>query len=153
MTKTFLIGAVFLHSFSLIGCDFFNDEIVSFDVISEGSYSGVRTKTEIVVDSQSEWTSLWQQHTSTRFPPPALPTIDFSSSVVVGIFGGDKPDGCYRLYLREISEHDHSVIIRYEIINLRSPEIGCTQMLTQPFTMIRVQKPQGNISIIDQGSL
>jgi hypothetical protein len=152
MSNSQIIGVFLLFSFSFLGCDFFEDDIVRFDVVSEGSFSGVHTKTETIVDSQSEWISVWKQHGSDRIPEPPLPAVDFTSSVVVAIFAGDKPDTCYRLFLREVSEDGDDIIIRYEI-GKTSSDSGCGDAITQPFTMLRIQKPQGSISIIDEGSL
>jgi hypothetical protein len=148
MSNSHIIGLLLLLSFSFLGCDFFDDDIVRFDVISEGSFSGIRAKTETVVDSQSEWTDVWEQHVSDRFPEPPLPAVDFTSSVIVAIFAGDKPDTCYRLFVREVSEDGDNVIVRYEIVKTSS-DPGCGDAITQPFTMFRIRKPQGSISIID----
>ena len=146
-----MIGAFAILSFCFIGCDFFDDDVVRFEVISEGSFSGINTKTEKVVDSQSQWTTLWDQHVSIQVPKPALPAVDFSSSVVVAIFAGDKPDSCYQLFLREVSEDGDDVNIRYEIVT-SPPDTGCADVLTQPFTIFRIPRPEGTISIKEAGS-
>ncbi len=151
MTRIFLIGAFAILSFCFTGCDFLDDDVVRFEIISEGSFSGINTKTETVVDSQSQWTTLWDQHVSIQVPKPALPSVDFSSSVVVAIVAGNKPDSCYNLFLREVSEDGDNVNIRYEIVT-SPPDLGCADVITQPFTIFRIPRPEGSISIQEAGS-
>lgn len=143
-----IVGLV-LMSFFFMACDLFDDPSnVNFEIVSEGSSSGVSTKSELVIDTQPEWQALWEQHTSRVSTKPPLPMVDFGTSVIVAIFGGDKPDSCYRLFLREVSKNNSDVTVRYEIV--KTPADACLLVITQPFTMIRILKPQGSIRIIEQ---
>lgn len=128
----------------LVGCDAFQDaDPYPYDVLVEGTNSGIRTPVERVIDMKPEWEQFWQQHTSFVNPRPPLPQVDFASSVVVALFGGDKPTGGYSVTIAAVTEKENEVRIDYRIEGSGGP----TTSLTQPFAILKLQKPAGGVSI------
>jgi hypothetical protein len=64
---------------------------VSFTTVVQGVNSGIMERREVVIRSAEEWQTLWKAHT-----PQPQPLVDFSKSIVVGVFLGSRPTAGYR---------------------------------------------------------
>jgi hypothetical protein len=128
----------------LAGCDAFQDaDPYPYEVLVQGTQSGITTPTEEIIDSKTEWEQFWQRHTSVQVPPPSLPQVDFASSVLVALYGGNRPSSGYSITIVAVTEKDSDVRIDYRIDGSGGP----LTVETQPFAILRLQRPVGRISI------
>lgn len=100
--------------------------------IAQGFDSRISERTEIVVRAQDEWLGLWQAHSSQPAPP-----VDFSRSVVVGVFLGSRPTAGYQVEITAIATDGGVTMVDYVE---RRPARGSlvAQVLTAPFHLVSV---------------
>lgn len=108
--------------------------------IDQSSYSGIGTFRAIVVHDPASWAALWAAHTAplgyaTLMPPP----VDFSSRMVVGVFLGPRPNGCYAVRIEDIQTVPDRAIVYF---SERRPDLNdvCTQAITTPAHLVTVNR-------------
>jgi hypothetical protein len=106
---------------------------MSFTTIASGQQSGIENQREIVVRTAADWKALWKEHS----PDEPMPAIDFSKSVVVGVFLGFRNTGGYRVTITSITRQDKGLLVAW---GEQKPARDTTviQMLTFPFVLVRV---------------
>ena len=115
---------------------------VSYETIKEGTSSGVRESMARLIMTESEWNDLWKKHVSILVPQPLIPPVDFSNEAVVAIFAGEKKTSGYRVLIKDISMKEKDLVVTYKITE--PPANSFTlQVVTQPFLLLKVQKPKG----------
>jgi hypothetical protein len=67
-----------------------------------------------VFRAQADWESFWAAHPHGGYPTRQVPTVDFSSEAIAGIFAGSK-GRCTRLDILSGSLYQGSVTLRYRI--------------------------------------
>ncbi len=79
------------------GIDFVNTthEPLNYSVLASSNNSAIGSAGHQVVRDEAAFASLWTQHNANLTPAPALPSVDFAHAMVVAVFGGNKPSGCY----------------------------------------------------------
>jgi hypothetical protein len=125
------------------------EAIVTYELIQQGTYSGLKEPAAKVVQSREEWQSIWKQHVSMLVPQPLLPEIDFNTIAVVVLTAGEKKTSGYSVLLKDISAEANDVVIKYRLVE--PPANSFTlQVLTQPFLMFKVMKPGGTIRLVKE---
>lgn len=101
--------------------------------IAKGDISQQQTPRQITARTASEWQALWHAHA----PEAKLPTVDFASSMVVGVFLGTKPTAGYGVEIVRAREDGSALVIEYVI---RQPPAGAmtAEVLTQPYHLVSV---------------
>lgn len=101
--------------------------MVTFTTLAQGSSSQILEPREVVVRSAAEWQTLWKEHSAE--PPP---TIDFSRSIVVGVFVGSRPTTGYQVDITAVKGDGGLAVVEYRE---RRPAPGAlvAQVLTSPF--------------------
>jgi PrcB C-terminal len=114
---------------------------LSIDTIAKGNRSGVREPLQLVIRTQDEWNAFWKRYSSINTNPPPAPIIDFNREMVVGVFLGEKSTGGYEVEIVRAERRDSSLYFYYRE---ESPAVGAivTQVLTQPFHLVKVAKYQ-----------
>jgi hypothetical protein len=74
--------------------------------------SGVLAKREVVVKDQDSWAALWAEHGKGR----ALPAVDFSRQMVIGVFAGQLYSPCYNMHIQSITSDQSRVTVHYVIV-------------------------------------
>ena len=119
---------------------------LSLATVARGYRSGIREPLQIAVRNQDEWNAIWKRHSFIDRNPPPAPSIDFNREMVVGIFLGEKRTGGYEVEIVRAERRDSSLYFYYRE---KSPVAGAivTQVLTQPFHLVKVAK-YDNLQII-----
>jgi hypothetical protein len=122
------------------------DTPLSLTTVAKGYRSGIREPLQIVVRNQDEWNAIWKRHSSIDRNPRPAPSIDFNREMVVGIFLGEKNTGGYEVEILRGEKQNSSLYFYYRE---KSPAAGAivTQLLTQPFHLVKVAKYQ-NVQVI-----
>ena len=66
---------------------------LKFATVQRGELSGIEERREVVVRTAAEWSALWKQHSPGQKPP----AIDFTRSMVAGVFLGSRPSGGFAI--------------------------------------------------------
>ena len=113
---------------------------VPFTTISQSEQSGVEEARQVVVRTAQEWTALWKEHA----PDRPMPAVDFTKSMVLGVFLGSRNTAGYRVTIAGIERSGASVAVTY-----REQRPGARDMLAQiltfPHHLVRVERIDGEV--------
>ncbi len=113
---------------------------VKFTDVDRGEQSNIDEPREVVVRTAAEWTALWRVHGGQR-PKPA---VDFSRSMLIGVFLGSRPSGGYGLEITAIDTHDAGLTVTWRE-SRPTPRAVVTQVLTMPYHIVRVDRRIGSV--------
>jgi len=108
---------------------------LTFKTIERGGQSGIETAREVVARTEAEWTALWKEHAPGRKRPP----IDFTSSMVVGVFLGSRPTGGFDVEVTRIERQGTDLVVSYRE---RKPDPSdiVTQIITMPYHLVTTER-------------
>ena len=104
------LGLGFSHTVERISLLVPSGADVAFKVVDATSNSSIHTARNVVVKDASAWAALWAEHAGTSRP---LPAVDFSTSMVVGVFLGDRPSGCYGTSITGITRNANGIAVQH----------------------------------------
>jgi hypothetical protein len=108
-------------------------QTVPFTTIAAGQQSGVEKQREIVIRTAADWKALWLEHS----PDEPMPAIDFSKSVVAGVFLGVRSTGGYSATIASVDREGKGIVVRWRE-QKPDPNAMVIQMLTFPFVLVRI---------------
>jgi len=114
-------------------------EKTEFQTIEKGYYSGHTNSAYHVINTETEWADVWNQHRSISWPQQSPPKINFSDTTVIAVFMGEFSTGGYGIEIEEIFNMPKSTIVKVEKTYHGA---GCivTQALSQPYHIVRTNK-------------
>ena len=108
--------------------------------VAQGTTSGITEPRQIVVRSAADWRALWAAHS----PQPA-PDVDFSRSVVAGVFLGSRPSAGFRVEITNVSIQGNRAVVQFVEHRPGSDDI-VAQMLTAPFHLVALPNSVRDVS-------
>ena len=118
--------------------------LVTFRGLDSGSRSGIAFSLERVVKSAEEWERLWLAHQAGAFPQRPLPAVDFSSSLCIAIFAGERPTGGFAVKVDQVVESAGGLEVVYRVTG-PAPGAIVSQALSSPFQIIAVASRPGPV--------
>ncbi len=117
---------------------------VSVVMLAQGDSSAIEDARTIVVRDDAAWADLWTEHTSNRIPPPARPTVDFTTDMVVAVWRGLQPSPANGL------QHGgtNSDAFGYVVSHIETDTTGsCVfpTVVTQPYFILSVPRIVGSV--------
>lgn len=107
-------------------------QTIAFTTVAQGTSSQVDEPRKVVVRSADEFQALWKTHSTA-----ALPKVDFSKSIVVGVFLGMRPTAGYTVAIQAVRRTENGAIVEYlEGVPDKSRMVA--QMLTSPFQLVSI---------------
>jgi hypothetical protein len=103
--------------------------------IEKGDQSNVDDARQVLVRTDAEWTTLWQQHASARPRPP----VDFSKEMIVGVFMGSRPNAGFSTAIVSATAGNGVLIVRYSETMPRPGRVAA-QILTFPFHVVAIPR-------------
>ena len=134
MRSSRIQSIVFVSVVILIASAYAGARPPSKKTIFAGVYSGIAEPRTVVIRQPKEWEALWKEHTKNQIPPPAVPAIDFSKGMVLGVFAGQKPTAGYRVTITQINLTPEALVVRYH----ETPppaDMATAEVLTQPYEL------------------
>lgn len=112
-----------------------------------GDDSGVTDFREVTVRSEAAWRRLWAEHTAHRVPAPPAPDVDFTESMIIGVFLGTRPSGGHAVDILSVTPAGTGAVVTYREIR---PAAGTAQItvLTQPYHLRVVPRRDGVVRFI-----
>ena len=98
--------------------------------IAQGTDSAITEPRQVVARTTDEWRALWSAHSS-----GALPSVDFSRAIVVGIFLGSRPTPGYRVTVVGATAKDATAVVRF-VEDRPDQDAILPQVLTTPFHLV-----------------
>jgi predicted small lipoprotein YifL len=109
---------------------------VPFSLIAQGQTGLDKPQTFVIQDSPG-WANFWDVHTRLMDPPPALPAVDFRSSMVIGVYLGVLGSPCEHLRIQSVIEINNRLVVSYELV---STSQVCTQIPVSQLQVIKLPK-------------
>jgi len=107
-------------------------QVIPFTNVAWGTSSQIDEPREVVIRTQAEWQTFWKTHST----QPA-PVVDFSRSVVAGVFLGMRPTGGYGVSMRAVRRTSTGAVVEY-LSSTPDKNQMVIQMLTSPFHLIAI---------------
>jgi len=114
---------------------------VPFKVLETGVLSGIETRREVVVRTAAEWKALRDEHSAGH---AAQPVVDFTTSMVIGVFLGTKPSGGHAVEITGIERDADGLVVTYRERRPAATDM-VTQMLTAPFQLVTTARVSGPV--------
>jgi PrcB C-terminal len=108
-------------------------QTMPFTTIAAGQQSGIENHREIVVRTAADWKGLWKEHS----PNETVPAIDFSKSVVAGVFLGLRNTGGHRVTISSVDRQGKGLVVAWRE-QKPAPDTVVIQMVTFPFVLVRI---------------
>lgn len=122
---------------------------VNYDILLQGTYSGLKDPVQKVIQTEQEFKDLWSKHVSVIVPQPGPPSVDFSQSIVVAIYMGEQKTSGYQILLRNVERKVKDVVVHFRFTEPPANSLTL-QVTTQPFVLIRMDKPEGQIQFVKE---
>jgi len=127
------------------------EQSLIFETLKHGTHSLITTKQEAVIDNDEAWLEFWEKHQTGYFPSltggfapssVSLPQVDFTKELVIAVYMGEQRTGGYDITIEGITLNKMEAEVEVTVTVTRpNPQDIVTQVLTQPFHMVKVQKP------------
>lgn len=114
-------------------------QTVPFTNVASGVSSQIDEPREVIIRTQADWQTFWKTHST----QPA-PVVDFSRSIVAGVFLGMRPTGGYGVTIRTVRRTPAGAVIEY-VSNTPDKTQMVIQMLTSPFHLIAIPADIGKV--------
>jgi hypothetical protein len=147
-TSLLLLVATFI---ALAGCSTTRTgsdgaKVLTFETIlkRDGGYTeALKERREVVINSSSEFTALWDELHAGEQPRPAAPTVDFNRNSVVAVILGERNTGGYAVEITSIIASNGDATV---IVTERRPGRGCfvSEALTTPAHLVKTTKITGS---------
>jgi hypothetical protein len=117
----------------------------------DGALSRIVTPGFRIMRTEAEWQRYWSDH---RGEPPARAPrdIDWNRETLVAIHLGERPTAGFSVLVTSVDRsRPDEVVVTYQV-RAPGPNDMVAQMITQPFTVIRMQRATGRIIVREQPS-
>ncbi|MBQ5948439.1 hypothetical protein [Massilia sp. ST3] len=126
-------------------------EPVAFRSVAKEAFSGVGAAREVVIKDQAAWSALWAEHTRNRTPAPPLPEVDFASQMLVGVFSGDRGNGCIETSVLRTVARGGKLVVEYEERDITAVAI-CMAVVSQPMQVVAVDRIDEKVEFVKVAS-
>jgi len=117
---------------------------IMFTMVAQGTNSQITESRHVVVRTADEWQALWKAHAAS-----AAPAVDFSKSMVVGVFVGTRPTAGYGVQITSVRQTADAIVVEYRE---RQPASGgmTAQVLTSPFQLVSIPRDTKKVEFTQQ---
>lgn len=112
---------------------------LALTTLAKSDACGFESANHAVVRNQAEWAALWKAHAPER---PA-PDVDFSKSMVLGVFLGSRPTSGYSVEILRVLAGPETKVEYAE--RQPDPQTMTAQILTAPCHIVAVAKQDGAV--------
>lgn len=125
------LGIGFSHTVERVSLLAPDGAAAAFKVLDGTDLSNIHQPRKVVVKDAGAWASLWAAHAGAGSSAPA---VDFSTSMVVAVFLGDRPNGCYNTSITAVTRGAAGIAVQHTDM---VPGMGvlCTMHVTAPAAM------------------
>jgi hypothetical protein len=121
-------------------------EHLAFSSLDLDNNSGVTAPQTVVVKDAASWSALWVQHKRNVMPALPEPAVDFNKFMVVAVFAGSKPNGCYSTTLSNLYRSGRVINVT-RIDRLPTPGTVCPQALSSPAHLIMIDRSDDPVEV------
>ena len=118
----------------------------NFTTVEPNIRTAIHTQRNVVVRDEAAWSALWAEHAGGEH---ALPRIDFSKQMVIGVFRGPKPSTCHSGGVSHVSFREGKLnvnITDYE----PAPDIACGMAIVHPAHLVVVSRTEAPVEFVTE---
>jgi hypothetical protein len=108
--------------------------------LDKGVRSEVSAPRQVTVRDAKEWAALWRAHGSKK----ALPAVDFSREMVVGVFMGERPTAGFAVEIVGCREAGNGVTVQYREKVPDRDDITA-QVIVSPYHLAAIPRRTGAV--------
>lgn len=105
---------------------------LAFSTLDQTGTSRIEAARTVLVRDPEAWRRLWSEHAG---PEAAPPPVDFATSMVIGVFLGTRPSGCYSTAIVGL-EHVGGKIRVQQVDQVPGPLVRCMMMIATPAHLV-----------------
>ena len=113
---------------------------VTFTTLDRGASSQIEEPRTVVVRTAAAWAALWKEHAGGRKPP----AVDFTRSMVVGVFVGSRPTAGFSVEILQIAPRGETLVVTSREVR-PAADAMVAQMLTAPFHLVLTASRAGEV--------
>jgi hypothetical protein len=121
-------------------------EPLSFTTIVQGNQSGIEEPRQVVVRTAGEWKALWAEHA----PGEPLPAVDFTKSMVLGVFAGFRNTAGFKVSITAVERESGRILVTWREDRPPADAIAA-QVLTYPFHLVRLERTDSPVEFRRSG--
>lgn len=121
-------------------------EHLAFSSLDLDNNSGITKADTVIVKDAASWSALWAQHKRNTVPALPEPVVDFNKFMVVAVFAGSKPNGCYSTTLSNLYRSGRVINVT-RIDRLPAPGAVCPQVVTAPAHLIMIERSDDPVEV------
>lgn len=119
-------------------------DYVNFTTVEPNLRSQVTTERNVVVRDEAAWATLWAEHAGKDV---ALPKIDFSKQMVIGVFRGLQPSGCHYTGVDGVN-FEHGKLNVHYVDSVPGPNIACIAIVVYPAHLVVVNRSEAPVEFM-----
>lgn len=109
---------------------------IAFTTLAQDPLSNIASPRAVAVKDAAAWASLWAEHAGTSRP---LPQVDFQRNMVLAVFRGTQPGGCYPTTITSVARSASKISVLHAD-SVPGPLVFCTHVVTAPSHMVLVER-------------
>lgn len=106
--------------------------------VAASTQSRIDAPRQVVVRDSAAWQRLWAEHIGSD---AALPAVDFSRELVVGVFRGTQPNGCYTTAIDRVTRQGDRLTV-HQVDRNPAADAICTMMMVAPVQLVAVTRAE-----------
>jgi len=122
-------------------------EVVPFETIMKGTYSGIEDELEAVYRTNDDYLQFFMQHHSNVMPMPMPPTVNFRDDnlLIAAIYLGTFNSGGFNVEMKNVVILEEGIVVVEYVTSEPGPSDMVTMALTQPYHVIQIGPLPGTI--------
>lgn len=117
--------------------------------VLRGQYSALANAQRLVIRTQTQLDEAWTAAFRTQSHPPPVPSVDFTTELVIVAAMGSRPTSGYCISVDSAAATDGMVTVA---VTTTSPPAGSglLQVITMPFDVVRLPRPADSVSFVEK---
>ena len=108
-------------------------QAIAFTNVAQGTSSQIDEPRKVTIRSADEFQALWKSHSTAP-----LPKVDFSKSMVVGVFVGMRPTAGYTVAIKAVQRTEGGGAVVEYVEGAPDKSRMVAQLLTSPFHLVSI---------------
>jgi hypothetical protein len=117
-------------------------KLFGFNTLDRTTRSAIKAAQTVTIRDADSFQLLWSAHGS-----GALPLVDFSRNMVIGVFMGTQPNGCYATDIDSVTSAAGKITVQYTD-SVPDPAVMCTMAMTSPAHLIVVARSEQSVEFL-----
>lgn len=120
---------------------------IPYETVARDDLSGVTARQTVVIKDQAAWDKLWRQHVAGRTPAPAVPPVDFTRKMLVGVFAGEYANACHSLAVARVAAGAARLEIEVDEHDLTTVAM-CAPVVSHPMQIVAVDRTDADVALV-----